>query len=669
MYYRPDIDGLRTLAVVPVVLEHARLGSPGGYVGVDVFFVISGFLITSILLGEHARGDFSLWTFYERRAKRLFPALFVVLACCLILGAVLMLPSDFEMLAKSTLAATGFAANLWFYTQTGYFDQAAELKPLLHTWSLGVEEQFYLLFPLLLWALIRWGPKRLYLPMLAGLALLSLGLAEYLLPHRPDAVFYLPHWRAWELLIGSCLALVLHQGLQNRLPGRLNGALSVLGLALILGPVMLYDHETGFPGLKALPPCLGAALLIFTGLQPGSPAARLLSTRPFVAIGKISYSLYLWHWPILVFALYVTPAPLTPVQSLFCVLAAFVAAALSYRLVERPFRTHTHTLGQLSRRKVFAATGLAMAVVAGISTGIVLRGGLPERMPPRIQELAAKSGLIHDRRDCHFVTTERVQQGDICLRGAPGVSASFALIGDSHADALSPAVFAAAKTLGLAGYQITAPGYQPLPGATMWGAQEKLALTEQIVEFIRARPELSTLILTGFWEHYLTGRSYRTDGAILRDPGYDGRGSAYNPTAFANGLTELAEQLGDVQILLLDDVPTGAELHLPALLRKLRFYPDTRPGLPRATADAQRAGYEPQLMTLAAGLPSVHYRTVFTKLCDAEICPLFSGQTALFRDGDHLSWPGALRLKPELIALLSAQRGQARLTTDPPERR
>ncbi len=315
MIYRREVDGLRAVAVVSVILFHAGFTwIPGGYVGVDVFFVISGYLITTILVTEQMQGRGSLLRFYERRARRILPALFVVLAACLPLAWHLMLPYQFKDFAKSVLAVLTFSSNILFWRESGYFAAATELKPLLHTWSLAIEEQFYVVLPLVIMAVWRFGLRPLT-ALLVIVATASLGLAEWAsFKGIVVANFYLMPTRAWELLIGALVGIWL---LQRPAPvGRAAAAASVLGLGLILYGVFRFDRSTPFPGLLALVPTLGTALVILCGSAPGG-ARRLLSLRPVVAIGLISYSAYLWHQPLYAFARLAKPEP-SQRQLLFC---------------------------------------------------------------------------------------------------------------------------------------------------------------------------------------------------------------------------------------------------------------------------------------------------------------------------------------------------------------
>ena len=287
---------MRAVAVIPVILFHADFGAfEGGFVGVDVFFVISGYLISSILISDLEKGEFSLVRFYERRARRILPALFAVMLVCVPLAWQWMLPAEFANFSQSIVAVVFFSSNILFWRESGYFSADAEEKPLLHTWSLAVEEQFYLLFPVVLLLLWRFGRKRV-LWSLVAVALSSFLLCEWTWRIHPAETFYLAPTRAWELLTGSLVALLISAG-----NVRSNNTLSLLGLVMILMAAFSYSAATPFPSAYALAPVIGTALVImFAG--PGTLVARALSLGPIVGLGLISYSAYLWHQPLFAFA-------------------------------------------------------------------------------------------------------------------------------------------------------------------------------------------------------------------------------------------------------------------------------------------------------------------------------------------------------------------------------
>ncbi|HWB53098.1 MAG TPA: acyltransferase, partial [Tepidisphaeraceae bacterium] len=338
--YRPDIDGLRAIAVIAVVFYHFRVPPfSGGFVGVDVFFVISGFLISRLIWSEMGAGHFSFVDFYERRVRRILPALFAMLAVVTIASIFLLFPHMLVNYAMSLMATAGFVSNFHFFGATGYWAPAAAEEPLLHTWSLAVEEQFYLVFPLLLILFSGKSRTTLLVSILAGW-LVSFAVSVISVHHAPISAFYLLPSRFWELLTGGFLAVSDLRPPANTFSRNL---VALLGLALIALGVFGLSANSTFPGVNALPPCVGTALLICanTGSRPAPWINAALATRAPVAVGLISYSLYLWHWPIFVLATSVLPHGLDTQQTAIAIVASFILAALSWRFVEQPFRGHS----------------------------------------------------------------------------------------------------------------------------------------------------------------------------------------------------------------------------------------------------------------------------------------------------------------------------------------
>lgn len=358
--YRADIDGLRAIAVVSVLIFHGlQPALPGGYVGVDVFFVISGYVIALSLKRDLDAGRFSLWRFYERRARRILPALTLTLLVTLAFAVYLAPPGVFEAFHRSFNAAAVFLSNAHFWRESGYFNIDDHFRPLLHTWSLGVEEQFYIVAPLLFFVIHRYLRGRWAVSLLAIIAVsFAAGLLELRRQHV-DAAFYLPHTRAWELLLGSVLALAPPPA-----PGRIaREGLSLAGLALIGLSAALYSPVTPFPGFAALAPTLGAAFLIYAGGGGEKPLVnRALSWGPIVAVGLISYSLYLVHWPVLVLARFALMRELTAVETIGAIAACFALATAMYWLVERPSRR-----AEAPRSLVLTLSGLA--IIATLAAG------------------------------------------------------------------------------------------------------------------------------------------------------------------------------------------------------------------------------------------------------------------------------------------------------------
>ncbi len=385
MEYRRDIDGLRALAVVPVVLFHAGVpGFSGGFVGVDVFFVISGYLITLLIAREITEGSFTIAGFYERRVRRIIPALFAVLLVSTVLATRLFLPDQLRDFSKSLVATVLFSSNVFFWREAGYFAAPAAEKPLLHTWSLAVEEQFYIAFPIALLIIHKWLGQR-WVAWLAPAALASFALSVWGVIHAPGATFYLAPTRAWELLIGALLALGAIPRPKRRYAIELG---AIVGLALIAWAVFGLSRETPFPGLNALYPCVGAALLLHAGEASfaGLRDRACWRHRPLVAIGLISYSLYLWHWPLLVFAQYVRVFELTLAERLVVVCIAGLAAALSWRFVERPFRSRS---GSITRKQLATATAMCAAILVGAGFANYVLSSRSTRLPAEVARIAS----------------------------------------------------------------------------------------------------------------------------------------------------------------------------------------------------------------------------------------------------------------------------------------
>lgn len=367
MKYRPEIDGLRAIAVLSVILYHAGLNSfSGGFVGVDIFFVISGYLITNIIYDELAVSRFSIRSFYERRARRILPALFIVSLVCIPFAWFWMPPNELKDFSQSLVAVATFTSNILFWQESGYFAASAELKPLLHTWSLAVEEQFYIFYPPLLLALIVFLPKALVLVIISGL-LMSLGLANWASLIHPTANFYLPFSRGWELGAGALIAIHMHRlRIRSMLPesrdssfgvprpvGTIRELTGAIGLGFIGYAIFAFDKTTPYPSLWTLIPVVGTALIILaTGSSPSAaPSAfpfpkkiligRLLSLRILVGIGLISYSAYLWHHPLFAFARIYLVEGVSVEVYLALMIASLTFGVISYKYIEKPFRGNT----------------------------------------------------------------------------------------------------------------------------------------------------------------------------------------------------------------------------------------------------------------------------------------------------------------------------------------
>ena len=512
-HYRADIDGLRAVAVLLVFAYH--LGTArvkGGFVGVDVFFVISGYLIGSIILTEIDASRFSLLSFYERRVRRIFPALFVTLAVTAVLAYRFFLPAEMDEFAKSLLAATFSFSNILFYHQSGYFEGAAAMKPLLHTWSLAVEEQFYIFLPLFLLSLRRLTFVKRRLSVLLA-ALLSFVLSVWGALHSPEATFYLAHTRAWELLLGTLVALGLVPQFVNVI---WRNAASLVGIAMILAAAILYDKTTPFPGLAAALPCFGTALIIAAGRNGSSWIGTALSLRPIVFVGTISYSLYLWHWPLIVFqgASGILAQGLSPKAAKLVVLGvSFVVAALSWRFVERPFRDSRKTLPRSRLFQIASATASLLAIFG--ATALATRG-FPARYPLEAVRVASflenfdPATQAQYRAGTCFLTSRDLKASfdpAVCLKNVPSERNEL-LIGDSHAAQLWFGLSSVFKNINF--MQATASGCKPTFEQPMGADQRCRQLMDYVLRDYLRGHHVDSVLIAARWDGSDLPRLQRT---------------------------------------------------------------------------------------------------------------------------------------------------------------
>ena len=518
--YRPEIDGLRAIAVLAVVLFHAEFGCPGGYIGVDVFFVISGFLITSLIWKDLEGGRFSIVNFWERRARRIVPALVVVTLAILGTGWFLLAPPDFKSLGRASASQAVFMANVHYWRDTGYFGGASVEKPLLHTWSLAVEEQFYLVVPGLMWLMFFLPNFRTRKGVIFILSLgwiLSFVLSVYGMSLSPGFTFYMLPTRAWELLTGSLFAFI---GFPLALAKRqyLREALALIGLALIAIPVFVYTQKTPFPGPLALPPCLGAALFIWANKRsetadkdaiPPSFAGRCLAAKPVVFIGLISYSFYLWHWPFLAFSHYRILSPLSAGYRATMVGLGFVCAVLSWKFIETPFRERR--VGS-SRRSVFAFAGSGLILVFALGLLCVLRQGFPGRFSEQAQKFASVSTDTSDMGFNKSLRASDVQADKLVRIGAtdPQLPLNILVWGDSHAMSALPAIDAVLKEKGWAGVAAPRIAAAPVLGWSLEAqlvADPAISFNDAVLDNIR-KHRYRQVILIAHWRGYTNQDNY-----------------------------------------------------------------------------------------------------------------------------------------------------------------
>ena len=501
--YRPEIDGLRAIAVLSVILFHAGFGFSGGYIGVDIFFVISGFLITSLIWKDLESGLFTFTNFWEKRARRILPALVVVTLATLVAGWLLMTPEDLRSLGGATVLQTVFAANFYYWRNSGYFDGSSDKMPLLHTWSLAVEEQFYFVVPFLLWVIyraIKLRSRTALISLLGALFAVSFALSVQQVNAHQTSAFYLLPARAWELLCGALVAFLPSS---NELLDRqkLREILSLVSLVLILVPVLSYTPNTPFPGFAALPPCLGTALFIWANEPVPTSTGSFLSCRPIVFIGLISYSLYLWHWPFLAFGNYISLGPASAAQRIVMLILGFLFAIISWKYVETPFRKRQ--IGG-SRRSIFAFTGAGLVIVFGCGMLYRAKNGFPQRYSLQAQKYA---NAVSDMSFINDLTLDDIQSGKLVSLGVanPSLHPTVLVWGDSHAMAALPAIDAFLKEKGLSGRAATHSATAPVLD---WSKidrdglhEQSLAFNDSVFSYLKNQ-RIPYVILSGRWSSY-----------------------------------------------------------------------------------------------------------------------------------------------------------------------
>jgi len=588
--YRPEVDGLRAVAVIPVVLFHAGFnGFGGGYIGVDIFFVISGYLITSIILSERASSKFTIVNFYERRARRILPALFLIMAVALPFAWLWMTPHHLKGFSQSLVATSAFVPNVYFFLKSGYFDVGVDEVPLLHTWSLGVEEQYYIVFPLFILLCWKWGLRTMTL-ILAVIAVISLGLSEWASRTHVTGNFYLPPTRAWELALGSLVAIAsIRSPLGSGLPVPTRNAITIVGLLLILVPIFVFDRSTPFPGLYALVPTVGTAMVIAFA-HVDTIVGRLLALRWVVTLGLISYSVYLWHQPIFVFARLHSEAPPSSLAFAALSLLAFALGYVTWRFVEMPVRNRR----RFSRTQIFSAALCASAAFVGIGLTGHLLEGFPERLTAGQQEIMAFADDAANRergypgRDCFLMPDQNSAGFGTCVDDPPGAVGSVFLWGDSHAAHLYSGLrqaLAGQKKL----YYFTTSACPPIVGVATRG------FCAEVNDFVlskvlSARPD--RLILAAVWGNYDWKQVERT--------------------------LQRLQQAGITQVDVVGPVPRW----YPSLPVVLTRFNEPFSKLPRRTT----LGLDPEVAVIDAEMRELverrgaHYISARSILCDAAGC-------------------------------------------------
>lgn len=643
VFYRSEIDGLRALAIIPVVMFHLGLGFPGGFVGVDVFFVISGFLITGIIQRGLENETLSLVEFWERRIRRLFPPLFVVVAATLAAGYWLLAPNEFEQLGMSSIAQALLLSNVYFWQDTGYFSGTAEYKPLLHTWSLAVEEQFYLLFPLVLCFLRRLGRKKLF-ALLTAVALISFAGSVYGAFFHAGATFYLLPTRAWELLIGCMLAIFPWNWKSSPRRDSTIASLGALGIVL---PVFLYDSNTLFPGLAAAPPVFGTAAIIFaTGNTPDIWLRKALSLRTLTFLGLISYSLYLWHWPVIVY-IKMYFGHLSWKQATLAIGISMMLAILSWKFVETPFRKKAF----LSKRRAVFVTALVLTIgVIGCSWVIVSTNGLLLRFSGHVKLMAEDITWGGGRHN--LPTSEPLDIFKLPMLGVSnpvvGQNLDFVLWGDSHCMKTVDTIDDLAKTLKLTGTAICTTWVPPLPNVYLKNRNAPELTMQRQKDVIQLLDDIrpKNLVLIARWSEYLAGRE-----VVLGDKKTINSHES-PPQIFKRNLNELVGFCGKrkIKLWILKQVPEARE---PQMARDWFLFSMGMRATPpdRSTTFAMHRKRQAMTDTIFSSFTSGQISLIDpSKLLFTDQNELITHKNgrALYRDSNHLTRPGVLQIRPVL---------------------
>ena len=675
--YRPDIDGLRALAVGAVILYHAfPLTLPGGFLGVDVFFVISGFLITGMILEQLRDGKFTILGFYLRRVRRILPALLTMLLGVSLLALLILMPDELERFARNVTASALFVPNLALARESGYFDAAAETNPLLHLWSLGVEEQFYLLWPL---ALLLFVPRvRPRTTLIVIVAIIAASFAAHLVvsAYSPTAAFYLPFTRFWQLLAGALLAaLPMARGspAAPAQPSWKQHTLSICGLLLIAGSIVLTRADGETFVAVAVPATLGAVLFIAAGPR-ALPNRTIFSSRPVVYVGLISYPLYLWHWPPLSFMrlLELDKAPDGRLLRVAAVALAVVAAMLTYHLVELPVRRRKD-LRRLGARLVTLLGGAAAAGVVIASTG-----GLPQRTSITYNPFDwTQSMRLEDRCAALYGQPAELRVNAFCIRNDYARDPSIVILGDSHSNMFVPGILAADPDASI--LQIGASACTYLHNTEYWNDNRK-SWRDHCPALVNAAwrgitPATKVVVLIARVPMYAaTPAEYAATFDFVspkhfESPDFPGAAPAeIYRRALLRDVGQLLESGREVVLVMpvpaLDFSPRSCARFRP--LDRWRSSPgEAACSVPRKSVEAAQASSRNAIASVARALsnPNLHVVDPMNALCDAKVCRAVVDGNLLYRDDNHLSIAGSryvwARIEPRELRGVVARRAGA----------
>lgn len=639
--YRPEVDGLRAVAVMAVLFYHAGFSQiPGGFMGVDIFFVISGFLITAFIVSDLKSNQFSLINFWERRARRILPPLFLVIFATLLASTFLLLPFDYSELGLQIASQSVFSSNILFAKQGGYFDTSSDLKALLHLWSLAVEEQFYLFYPIVMLIIARYF-KSMFLPFIVIGIIISFILQIAFVEYYQRYVFYMLPFRCWELLAGSLVAV-------TSAPSKFNKntleAGSALGLFMIVLALFFYEDHMVFPGYVAALPVVGTALIIYCNKTLLTKVGSFLAIKPVIGIGLISYSLYLWHWPIMVLAKYylIPFGEFTSYIGLVCIAASFILATLTWYYIEQPVRKKK-VLSTTKGIYLFTMSGLVIMACVGVS--IFYFKGIPNRLSENVIKYADAVYDTNPHRDsCDGLEPNLVKSSDVCQTNKEHGKPSFVVWGDSIGDSLAPAFYELSKEHSKNGFLITSRGCPPVLGIENNDKTFKYECSEfndEVLALI-VRENIKEVYLVGAWGRLTSeGKISIKEGQWL---------SAYKnrfPNARLAGLERTVDalKLNGAKVVLIEN-PPSSEKDIPRILALQELYGETSKYMISAESYTKSLGRGiGQYKTLTQN-KDLTFLSPKAFLCDEDICHTEIENRSLYYDRSHLSAFGATKLKP-----------------------
>ena len=614
MKYRPEIDGLRALAVIPVILFHSGFEIfKGGFVGVDIFFVISGYLITTILIEEIENNRFSIINFYERRARRILPALYFIMLVCIPFAWIWMLPSQIKDFSLSLIAVSFFTSNFLFWRESGYFEALADEKPLLHTWSLAVEEQFYLFFPIFLIVLWRFGKNKVFW-IIIFMTFISLVLSEWGWRNKPIANFYLPPTRVWELFSGAIIAFIIQKkGIQK------NNFLALIGLFTIIFSIFAFDESTPFPSFYAVVPILGVLLIILFA-EKSTITAKILSTKALVGIGLISYSAYLWHQPLFAFARIKLDEKPSEILMISLSILSLALAVISWRFIEKPFRRKDKKSFSSQLILVFSISGMIIFTVLGVLG--YNNDKFKEIVGGDVGHKVYHKFIDENYNDCEpaqVAISALTWKGFLRCKQSGEDEFDWLLLGDSHAEHLFLGLAQENPNTNIAFY---------IFGAKPYLNEDKF---KEIFEVISKIQDPKTIFLT---MHFVT--RVESEKSLI-----DGFGSTIR---FLQGLGHRVILLGDIPRYDVspEDCKYGKSIKQVTQKCSMNF----------SNFQQQTQIYESALRKLSSSF-GVHFLSVHQPLCNNERCHMILNKNILYRDNHHLNIPGSILIGKMLSNQLS----------------